>query len=204
MRRNEGAYLVDNKKQLTVLASAVRQEIMDVLSQMGTVPVSDVAAMLGRPADGLYYHLRVLKKAGLVMSAGYQGEGIRREELVRSVSSDMRLRYVTGKSGNSRQITPIVSSMLRLGIRDFRRGFQNEELTVAGPGRELWAFRKTMRLNRSEVVELNEWLDRLVSRPSKPPADGRLYGITVLLTPLDHRARKSKGRRAATKKGKSK
>jgi len=63
-------FIIQDKKQLTALTSSARQEIVDVLSQMRTVSVGELAATLGRPADALYYHLRVLKQAGLVLRAG--------------------------------------------------------------------------------------------------------------------------------------
>jgi hypothetical protein len=169
---------------------------------MGTVPVSELAATLGRPADALYYHLHALKKVGLVLHAGYQGEGVRKEELIHSVASDLRLHYEPGKGGNAREITAIVGSMLRLGVRDFKHAFQSETVTVSGPGRELWALRRTGRLTLDEIVGVNRAIEELAGKVSKPSGKGRLYGVTILLTPLDHRARKSR-KGSTSRKGKS-
>jgi hypothetical protein len=83
--------------------------------------------------------------------------------------------------------------MLRLGIRDFRRAFQQPEVIVSGPQRELWALRKTGRLSLAEIADVNRSIERLTNAVSKPHGRGQLYGITILLTPLDHRRRKSKG-----------
>jgi DNA-binding transcriptional ArsR family regulator len=192
MKQAHGPRWVENERQLAALSSPVRQEIVDALSQMGTVPVSELAAALGRPADALYYHLRVLKKSGLVLHAGYQGEGVRKQELIRSVSSDLRLRYQPGEGGNTRETTAIVSAMLRLGIRDFRRAFQTEGVTVSGPARELWALRRTGRLMPEDIRGVNRAIEALAGSVSRPRGTGRLYGITILLTPLDHRARRSR------------
>jgi DNA-binding transcriptional ArsR family regulator len=194
--------LVQNKKQLAALTSSMRQEIVDALSQMGTVPVSELAATLGRPADALYYHLRVLKKAGLVLHAGYQGEGVRKEELIHIASPDLKLLYQPGKGGNSQQITAIVGSMLRLGIRDFGQAIQREGVAVSGPGRELWALRRTGKLTAEEIPGVNRAIEDLAGSVAKPRGKGRLYGITILLTPLDHRARKSK-KKTGSRKGKN-
>jgi DNA-binding transcriptional ArsR family regulator len=70
MSRDGRFHVVRTKKQLAALVSAGRQEIVDVLSQIGTVSVAELAAALNRPADAIYYHLRVLKRAGLVIHAG--------------------------------------------------------------------------------------------------------------------------------------
>jgi DNA-binding transcriptional ArsR family regulator len=185
-------FVVQDKKHLAALTSSSRQEIVDVLSQMGTVSVGELAATLGRPADALYYHLRVLKQSGLVLRAGYQGQGVHKEELIRTVSSGLKLQYRPGKSGNGKQINAIVGSMLRLGIRDFQHAFQRGEARVSGSGRELWALRKTGWLTPEEIVSLSQSIEALAKAVSKPRGRGRLYGITVLLTPLDHRARASR------------
>ena len=82
--------------------------------------------------------------------------------------------------------------MLRMGIRDFRRSFQGTDVIVSGPHRELWALRKTGRLTLADIAGVNRSIERLRRAVSKPHSRGRLYGITVLLTPLDHRHRESK------------
>jgi DNA-binding transcriptional ArsR family regulator len=203
MKQSGLPFIVRDKKQLSALQSSSRQEIVDVLSQMGTVSVDELAATLGRPADALYYHLRVLKRAGLVLRAGYRGQGVCKEELIRTVSSELKLQYQPGKGGNGKQITAIVGSMLRLGIRDFRHAFQSGDSRVSGSGRELWALRKTGWLTAEEIVTLNRSVERVAKAVSKPRRQGRLYGITVLLTPLDHRARAS-SRKSLSKKSRSK
>jgi len=203
MKQTGIPFSVQDKKQLTALTSSARQEIVDVLSQMGRVSVGELAATLCRPADALYYHLRVLKQAGLVLRAGYRGQGVRKEELIRTVSSDLQLQYQPGKGGNGEQVTAIVGSMLRLGIRDFHHAFQSGDARVSGSCRELWALRKTGWLMPDEIAELNRSIEGLAKAVSKPRGQGRLYGITVLLTPLDHRPRTS-GKKSTSRKARSK
>src|SRR5689334_18235710 len=106
-------HIIHSDQQLSALASAARQEIVDVLAQMGTVSVGEIAAALGRPADALYYHLRALKRAGLVLQVGVQRGGGRPEALFRTVAPELRLRYEPRNQGNRRAITAIVGSMLR-------------------------------------------------------------------------------------------
>jgi DNA-binding transcriptional ArsR family regulator len=182
-------HVIRTDKQLTALASAARQEIADVLAEMGTVSVAEIAATLGRPADALYFHLRALKKAGLVRLVGYRSRAGRKEALFRTVAPELWLRYEPRSETNRRGVNAIVSSMLRMGIRDFRRGFQGTDVVVSGPHRELWALRKTGRLTLADVACVNRSIEQLKRAVSKPHGRGRLYGITVLLTPLDHRRR---------------
>jgi DNA-binding transcriptional ArsR family regulator len=200
MRPDGRTYVVRSKRQFAALASPARQEIVDVLSQMGTVSVAELAATLGRPADALYYHLRVLKRGELVLHAGYREQGERKEELFRTVSPDVRLQYESGTGGNVLEVTAIVGSMLRLGIRDFRRAFQSGSARVSGSGRELWALRRTGWLTSDEIAKVNQSIESLRQAVAKPRGRGRLYSITVLLTPVDHPVRGESARANRRKK----
>ena len=56
--------------RIAVLASPVRQEIVDTLAMLGgEASVAALAEQLGRPADGLYYHLRLLEQHELIVEA---------------------------------------------------------------------------------------------------------------------------------------
>jgi DNA-binding transcriptional ArsR family regulator len=189
MEHAEAPFTVQTKKQLAALTSPIRQQIVDVLSQMGTISVAELAATLGRPADAVYYHLRVLKLAGLVLVAGLRSTGNRKEELIRAVSRTVRLQYDLGNAANSRQINAIVASMLRMGIRDFGRAFAGGNVKVAGSQRELWAARRTAWLSPTDISGVNRLMEELVRTVGKPRAQGRLYAITMLLTPLDNPVR---------------
>lgn len=185
-------YVIRGRKQLSVLAAAARQELIDILAGMGPVSVAEIAATLGRPADALYFHLRALKRAGLVEQVGYRSRGGRQEALFRTIAPELRLQYEPRNPVNRQGITDIVSSMLRLGIRDFRRAFQRGDAMVTGNCRELWALRKAGRLSLAQIRDINRSIEQLVRHLKRPQGKGRLYGITVLLTPLDHRGRENK------------
>src|SRR5258705_8148164 len=138
-RRSPRPYVVSRPDQISALASSARQEIVDVLSRMGTASAREIAGALGRPADGLYYHLRVLLRSGLVLSSGTRVREGREEALFRTPAQELALRH---DRRTSRRVSGIVGAMLRLGIRDFRRASSGDAVT-RGPQRELWALRAT-------------------------------------------------------------
>jgi hypothetical protein len=185
-------HVIRSREQLGVLAAAARQEIVDVLATMGTVSVAEIATTLGRPADALYFHLRALKKSGLVQQAGYRVRAGRKEALFRTVAPELHLHYEPKSKANRRAVTAIVSSMLRLGIRDFSRAFERGDAIVSGPHRELWALRRTGRLSLTQIAGLNRSIAKVNRDVSTTNGGERLYGITILLTPLDHRGRQAK------------
>ena len=178
-------YIIESKRQMRALAAATRQEIIDVLPGMGAVSVAELSAVLQRPADSLYYHLRILRRVGLVLNAGERRRGGRREALFRAVAPDISLRYELGEKGNAREVNAIVAAMLRMGIRDFRSSFGAAKAAVSGPQRELWALRKTAWLSKGQLAAVNRYIETLLQAMAKTRRRGRLYGITVVLNPLD-------------------
>ncbi len=184
-------YVITRPDQLVALASPARQEIVDVLSRLGLATAGEVAGALGRPADGLYYHLRALQRTGLVRAAGSRGRGRGEEALYRTAAPELMLGH---DARNGRQVSSIVRSMLRLGIRDYSRASAGGSALTRGPRRELWALRATGWLTPRNLGTVNREIRGLLRSVSRPPGRGRLFGITILLTPLDHRARKPQRR----------
>src|SRR5262249_27939086 len=174
-------YLIRSRRQMRALAAPTRQEIVDVLPRIGTVSVAELARALGRPADSLYYHLRALRSVGLVLSAGLRTRNGRPEALFRAVAQQMTFSYELGNAG---EVNSIIASMLRLGIRDFRRSFRAGKASVSGRYRELWALRNTGWLSRKQVADVNRHIEKISEVLASPAQSGRLYAITVLLTPL--------------------
>ena len=117
MSKRDPVHTIYSKKELMALASSARQEIIDVLAQMGIVSVAELAETVGRPADTLYYHLRILKKAGLVIHCGSRVIQGRREALYRA--RNLNIDYEAARQKNANALTAVASSMLRLGIRRF-------------------------------------------------------------------------------------
>jgi DNA-binding transcriptional ArsR family regulator len=178
-------YIIEDKRQMRALAAATRQEIIDVLPGMGAVSVAQLAAVLKRPADSLYYHLRILTRVGLVLEAGERRRHGRRETLFRAIAREISLRYELGKKGNAREINAIVASMLRLSIRDFGSTFAAAKSVVSGSHRELWALRKTGWLSGAQLAAVNRCMAEILRIMSQAQRKGRLYGVSVVLNPLD-------------------
>jgi len=196
-------YVITRHDQLATIVSPVRQEILDVMARLGVASLAEIAAILGRPADGLYYHVRALLRVGLLQPAGLRraggGAGGRSEALVRAAASEFALQYAGSPPKEARAATAIVGSMLRLGTRDFRRGLLDPGNVLNGPGREVWALRSTGWLSRAEVAGVNRRI-RALNQAVRVPGQGkgkRLYAVTILLTPLDRKPR----RRATSQRG---
>lgn len=89
-------HVIDDVATIDLLASSARMEIVDALeASTGALSVAALAARLGRPADGLYYHLRQLVAAGLVREQA--DAGVRTYRIATLRGKGLRLRYQPGR-----------------------------------------------------------------------------------------------------------
>ena len=180
---------ITSSAQLRALASPARQEILDILARTGPASAAELGRLLQRPADGLYYHLRALERAGLVR-AGSRTRAGRSETVYRSAYREPALRHDVSPGGNSTAVTAIVASMFRLGVRDFRKAAASGAVRTEGPRRDLWALRVAGRLFEGDLEVVNRRIRGLRDAVTRRRTGGKLYALTILITPLDHRARK--------------
>jgi DNA-binding transcriptional ArsR family regulator len=178
--------LIEDANEIDLLASPTRIEIVDTLEALGTaVTVAELAAELGRPADGLYYHLRQLADGGLIdEEAAADGRRYR----TRTRKGDrLRLRYRPGASANAEAVGRVAASVLRVSGRDFARALADPDVVVEGPRRELWVARGKGWVDADDLAEINRLLARMMELLQKPARDRRskLIALSWVLAPLE-------------------
>lgn len=175
---------IDDPELIAVLASPPRQEIVDTLSALGgEASIADLAMQLGRHADGLYYHLKILCKARLVVAAGTAGDDERRYRLAGDATQPLRLAYRTGSGANVKALRKFAHALLQVAEEDFGAALDMEGVRTEGPHRQLWAARNKAWLSKDELAEANQILERLctlMSRPRTPERDQLLSCVFVL------------------------
>lgn len=172
--------------EIDLLASPARIEIVDTLEALGgEASVAELAAQLGRPADGLYYHLRQLTAGGLLEEEA-AADG-RRYRLRTPRGERLRLRYKPGATANAKAVERVASSVLRIAGRDFARALADPDTVAEGEHRELWASRLKGWVGPAELAEINRILQRLgklLHRPRTAERD-RLVALSWILAPID-------------------
>ena len=181
-------YRVRRADQLEALTSPVRQEIVDALAGTGPCSIAELARQLGRASDSLYYHMRVLRQAGLVQQAGTQVAGTREERLYELPGGPILVCPDPGSARDREQVTRSVSALLRLTDRNFREAARSEGTVWSGPRRNLRAFRFKSRLSpaeRKEVLGLLNRIGDIFSRSTIPTrGEGELLAVTSVLLPV--------------------
>jgi hypothetical protein len=202
-RTDSAAIRITEPAAIAVLASPVRQELFDTIEAMGGVAtVAELAEQLGRPADGLYYHVELLHRAGLLSTApvgkSRAGRSERRYRTPSRAGQYVGLGYRTRDARNTAAVRGVVGSMLRIARRDFDRGLAGDVI-VEGPQRELWAARGTGWVSDAELAAINRHLHqitRLLRRP-RGGARRRLASVCFVLAPMTARP-KRRGRNEPT------
>ncbi|MGO4883625.1 MAG: helix-turn-helix domain-containing protein [Bryobacteraceae bacterium] len=177
---------ISSPRQIRALISPVRQDIVDTVEAAGPCSVADLACLLGMPADGLYYHIRCLTRAGLLKAVNSKSQHGRSAVRLETATSQW-VKYRPENPANRRAVVRLAGSMLRNAQRQFGRAFRPDVAIVSGPQRNLWAARARAFLSPADVRRANALLQQLLAvfEPSKhPPATGSLHEITFVLAPV--------------------
>jgi DNA-binding transcriptional ArsR family regulator len=168
---------------IAALASPMRQEIVDMLAAVGgEASAADLAEQLGRHVDGLYYHLKILCKLGLIVAVDAD---VGRRFRLGGVARPLRLAYSTTDEAHAQALRMFTHGLLQVAEQDFDAALSMADVVTHGKDRELWAARNKAWLSVEELQEVNELLERLcrlMSRPRTPERD-RLVSCTFVLAP---------------------
>lgn len=185
---------ISRPEQIRVLASPLRQEIADTLGAAGPSSAAELGELLGRPADALYYHLRLLRDAELIREESREMENGRTEAVYSLPTARLMLRHQKGNDEAVDAITKAISAALRLADRDFGAALREGRAVLNGARRNTAGGRVTGWLEADELEELHEHLDRIkqLMERSKRTRKGKLYAVTFLTNPLPARPARRK------------
>jgi predicted ArsR family transcriptional regulator len=192
---------IADPRAIAALGSPVRQELLDTVEALGgTATIAELAAQLGRPADGLYYHIDLLCRAGLLAAAkqgtSRAGRSERRYRVPTAPGRALHVVYRPREPRNAAAVKDVVGGMLRIARRDFDRalavaaaGDDGGQVVVEGAKRTLWAARGTGWVSDAELAELNRLLAELTRLLRKPRggARQRLISLCYQLAPMTAR-----------------
>lgn len=182
---------------LRALAAGTRQEIVDVLTSSGPVTVAQLGRLLGRRPDALYFHLKVLEHAGLVVRRDPEADG-GRAAAVFAVPAPIRLDY---RRGSRRDLARVVRHALRLAQREFERECLAERPVGSGPRRRLWGGRVMGWVTPRQLERVNALLHELrtIFRSGRPGPGRQAMALGFLLAPAGRGDRRRASRTEAGK-----
>lgn len=182
---------IRNVRQIRLLASPVRQAIIDALESSGPQSVAELGTMLGFAPDALYHHLRELVRGGLIIAERKPGGRGKRCAVFTVKAMGTRLRYDPANRQNRRAISGVAATTLRDASRAFAEALRHRPV-VSGRRRELWIGRRIGWLTQRELKQLNAKLHEIVNLVGRaaPKRDRtKLYALTFALSPFGSRRR---------------
>ena len=176
--------------QVRALRSPTRQEIIDALASSGPASAAELAALLNRAPDALYFHLKSLLKVGLVIERDARKTGRHVAAIYDLPAHPMRLSYA--KPVRKQDIAAVVTSAVRLSLRDFQRGL-DAGAASDGPRRVLWGGRVKGWVRGEDIERLNQLIQEAhaILRAGRP-GDGTIpLTLGFVLAPATPAPKKS-------------
>lgn len=179
-------FIVTQPKQLQVIASPGRDEIVDAAGVIGPCTVTELARFLGRSRHALYYHVRALRKCGLLREARSTRHGGRALAMYEAPGRPLVVRFDFSTRRARQAVLKLAAARLRSASRGFVRACHGQGAVLEGPRRNLWATRWTGTLTPHALEEANRLFARLIdlfgTRDSRHPGE-QLFELTFVLAP---------------------
>jgi DNA-binding transcriptional ArsR family regulator len=173
---------ISTARQLRALASPERLEVFHALHGREPLSVREIGELLGRLPVSLYYHLRALEGAGLVVRTGRRAAA-RGEETLYSLPAE---EFVVEPASRGRAE---VAALRRIAAGIFRRAKRLHDALVAEQParqrsrREHLLVHRTIKLDAAGLRRVNALLLELteVLQRTPPVEDGAYYTVTLHL-----------------------
>jgi DNA-binding Lrp family transcriptional regulator len=163
--------------QLKALASPIRIELVGQFQSHGPMAIRELAEKTGRPADGLYHHVRQLLKVGILKEAESRRIG-RRDEVVFGLTQErFGHEQRPASPAMKRAIVETAAAALRLTSREFERS------VISGPSAQ----------NDSENCPVSHYLSRQKSWLTDEDRKRLLNKLRQIETFLSKRLRRKRG-----------
>lgn len=186
MKRLRKRYVLRSAAELEAIVSPVRHHLLRALSMLGRCSVKELAQQLGRSPESLYYHLRALEAAGLVVERGERVVGGRTEALYATIGEQL----VTDPKQTSPDYLDAyrnsVAALMRLANRQFANAVEHQKTTGSTRPVSLRTQQVQARLSPASQRELARRLDDVLQflvEADDPEQSARVV-VTLISAPL--------------------
>jgi hypothetical protein len=187
---------VGEPRRLSALASPVRIELVGAFQTRGPSSIRELSVELGRPADGLYHHVRILLKAGLIVETSRRKVGRQSEAVYELVAARIGGALDSASPRGKAAVTRAGSAAMRLAAREFAAAIEADAVTCVGGLPNARTSRQRGRLTADGLKRLHRLLaqiERLLAKENQRK-QGQLHSLTIVLAPLS----KPRGRKHAS------
>ena len=172
--------------QRKVLGSPVRIELVEQLTRRGPASVAELAARLEREPSSLYYHVRLLREAGVIALAEHRGSGRHEEAVYAATAEQVTVVCDLDSEESIRAEEQSVGALLRLAQRNYSQAMRDGEARPEGVDRDLCAQRIRANLDAAGRAELNRRVEELFEflRREREQDRGTPISMTLMISPI--------------------
>jgi hypothetical protein len=173
------------------ILSPIRREIVESMQELGPCPIADVANACGRPADGLYRHVRILVKAGFLVDAGTRKGKRNVERLFDAAADDFappRLR-LDSSAAEREAIAATAEALAKSTTRSMRASAAAGRLECQADRRNFHLQHHLSWLTADRFAEVRALLIRVhaLLEAGRRERTGNLYEVLAIATPVTRR-----------------
>jgi DNA-binding transcriptional ArsR family regulator len=185
--RRERSLTLQDPVAIEALASPHRFEIVAALGEAEHASIAALARRLGPTPHSLYYHVKLLERAGVVRIADTTRRGRRDERIWTLAGERIQLRTATRSPASIVKASKAVDAMLRLTSRELSAGLRRNA-DRPDEKQPLTGIRMKARLGDRalrRVVGLMEEIGRVVRDANRGAGSGRTFAVTLVLAPTE-------------------
>ncbi len=184
----DSGYNIEDVKQIEILSSAVRGEILDIIEFFGKLSIREISEHTGRSQHSLYHHIKMLHEVELIYESETRKVNGQIESIYDVPGRPMRLKYDSEDTSVTSKILSIIRGIVSTNMRDFQRAFDNFLIHRHKNLHNVTHTREIGWLSDEEVYEFQMKMRRLLLEfkvRDKPVCEAKrkLYTLSVLLVP---------------------
>lgn len=177
-------HTASRRVELEALASPVRLHIVNIMERKPAWSARQIAGVMGRKPETLYYQLEALEKSGLIVRTGSRSTRRSDETLYSLCAEQIKIDQTRTSPGFLKVLTRSIRSIVRLLDRQLVAALKSKHTRRSGKYRNFRLNQYSLRLSRNELVELHGLLDDVEAFLGRHHATntGEQYSILIGLT----------------------
>lgn len=170
------------------ILSPVRREIVESMQELGPCSIAEVARATGRPADGLYRHVKILVKSGFLVDAGTRAGRRNPERLYDAAADDFHAPRVRrgGPASERDMIVRTADALAKSVVRTMRGSAAAGRLHCEDDARNFTVVHFVSWLTPERFEEVRDLAARMarVLERGRKERHGDLYEVLALASPV--------------------
>ncbi len=185
MSRRQKEMVLSRPSQIAAISSPMRHLILWTMEAFGRMTVSDLAERLGRTPESIYYHMRALSRAGLIVEHEIRPTG-GRPEAVYGLPAEVLVTDPTQTSPSYLEAMRRSSAaMLRLASRQIDSALKRQRSEARKRHAAFCMQHAQARLRPRDISELNRRIDDVMTLlQERDHPDGETVAVTIAGAPI--------------------